>query len=318
MKRIIVLVGIAALLLTSVRAEGQEKKIEKKIESNVTATIDEPDTELTFGDEKMKILSDEDVTVVRLGKRTINIYDTESGPNIKISKVAEQSEESLLREDEEHKRPSRHRFTPHWSGFEIGFNNYLGAEYSSTLPPAYNFMDLNTGKSMNININFAQLGFGITRHFGLVTGLGFEMNDYVFEGNNNIMKNDMGEIVEYNADLDGISLDKSKLSTTYFVVPVLFELQVPVKRGNTINLAAGAIGGAKIASHTKMVYHDDGRQKVKEKNDFSLNLLRYGPTVRVGYESFQLYATYYMNGLFKDGKGPELYPVQIGIAFTFD
>ncbi|MEZ5000274.1 MAG: hypothetical protein R2744_04995 [Bacteroidales bacterium] len=67
-----------------------------------------------------------------------------------------------------------------------------------------------------------------------------------------------------------------------------------------------------------MVYYEDGRQKVREKNDYSLNMLRYGPTVRVGYESFQLYATYYMNGLFKETKGPELYPVQIGVAFTFD
>ena len=221
-------------------------------------------------------------------------------------------------DDRDSKRHRRHRFTPHWSAFEFGLNNYVTSDYSTTLPAAVNFMDLNTGKSYNFNINFAQLGIGFTRRVGLVTGVGLEFNNYRFDGNNNIMKDDQGNIIEYDADIDGITLDKSKLSTTYFVVPALLEIQVPVSRSKTLNFAGGVIGGAKIGSRTKMVYYEDGKQKIKENNDYSLNILRYGPTVRIGYESFQIYATYYMNGLFQDGKGPELYPVQVGLSFTFD
>lgn len=226
----------------------------------------------------------------------------------------------LIQEEDknEKRRRDRRRFTPHWSSFEIGLNNYLTSDYSTSLPNDINFMDLNTGKSLNININFAQLGIGLSRHFGLVTGLGLEFNNYHFDGNNNIMKDDMGVIVEYDAGADGIYLDKSKLATTYFVIPVLLEAQLPVNRRKTINLAAGMITGAKISSRTKMVYHDDGKEKIKEKDDYSLHILRYGPTVRLGYECFQIYATYYLNSLFKENKGPELYPVQIGLSFTFD
>jgi hypothetical protein len=68
-----------------------------------------------------------------------------------------------------------------------------------------------------------------------------------------------------------------------------------------------------------MVFEDG--DNVKSDGDFSLNLLRYGATARIGYENFQVYGTYYMTPLFKSGKGPggvDLYPFEIGIAFTID
>ncbi len=226
-----------------------------------------------------------------------------------------QDDENDVKKD---RKRSRRRFTPHWSGFEIGINNYMTADYSISLPASDNYMDLNTGKSFNVNFNCAQLGIGLTRRIGFVTGVGFEINNYHFDGNNNIRKDEFGVVGIYDATADGIVLDKSKFTTFYFTVPLLLEIQVPVTRYRTINIAGGVIGGAKLASCTKMKYYNNGKKKIKEKDDYSLNVLRYGPTVRVGYESFQLFATYYINGLFKEGKGPELYPFQVGVAFTFD
>ncbi|MCA1757334.1 MAG: PorT family protein [Bacteroidales bacterium] len=328
MKRVVLVITAISLMLNVVCATGQVKGEEKEETTKVTE-VNSSETVISIGDDRMKVESSEDITTVRLGSRIVTITSGEKGPKMNIEKIVRDEDipdqemltcnEGTGRYDDGHSSyPSRFRFRPHWSGFEFGFNNYLATGYESTLPDEYNFMDLNTGKSFNVNINFGQLGIGFTRHFGMVTGMGLQFNDYVFEGNNNLMKDENGVIVEYDAGVDGLVLDKSKLSTTYFVMPLLFELQIPVDRHNTINIAAGMIGGAKIASRTKMVYHDDGKQKIKEKNDYSLNLLRYGPTVRLGYESFQVYATYYMNGLFKENKGPELYPVQIGVAFTLD
>lgn len=50
----------------------------------------------------------------------------------------------------------------------------------------------------------------------------------------------------------------------------------------------------------------------------SLNMLRYGTTVRAGYSTLQLYGTYYFTPLFKTGKGPELYPFEVGVSFSFE
>ena len=87
---------------------------------------------------------------------------------------------------------------------------------------------------------------------------------------------------------------------------------------NTINLGAGVIGAVKLGSHTKIVYNTDGKEKEKRRDDFSLNVLRYGVTGRVGYESVQIYGTCYLSPMFENGKGPELYPFEIGIAFTMN
>lgn len=310
MKRIFLLFALSAFVL-SISAQGP-------LELNYFNSDQEPETIINNSSSGLKILNDGDELKIRLGDRGLTLSENGKMPVLKIDRY---DDREFYQEDEdngEKRRRSRRRFTPHWSGVEFGLNSYLTSDFSFTLPAQDNFMDLNTGKSYNFNINFAQLGIGVTRHLGLVTGVGFEFNSYFFDGNNNIMKDNDGVIVEYDATLDGITLEKSKFTTTYFVVPVLIEAQIPVSRGNTLNIAGGIIGGAKLGSKTKLVFFDGGKEKVKEKDDYSLNVFRYGPTVRLGYESFQLYATYYMNGLFQENKGPELYPLQVGVAFTFD
>lgn len=310
MKKIYLLFTLAAFI-TGISAQ-------EPVELNYYYSHQEPEIIVSNTNSGLKIVNDGDELKIRLGDRGLTLSENGKIPVLKIDRY---NDEEFYQDDEdngEKRRRSRRRFTPHWSGAEFGLNNYVTSDYSFTLPAQDNFMDLNTGKSYNFNINFAQLGVGFTRHFGLVTGVGFEFNSYFFDGNNNIMKDEDGVIIEYDASLDGIRLEKSKFTTTYFVVPVLVELQIPVSRGNTINVAGGVIGGAKLGSKTKLVYFDGGKEKIKEKDDYSLNVFRYGPTVRVGYESFQIYATYYMNGLFQESKGPELYPLQVGVAFSFD
>jgi hypothetical protein len=68
-----------------------------------------------------------------------------------------------------------------------------------------------------------------------------------------------------------------------------------------------------------MVFEDG--HTIKSRGDFSLNMLRYGVTARVGYGNFQLFGTYYYTPLFQSGKGPDgndLYPFEIGVALAFN
>ncbi len=316
MKRIAFLIAITFTLVNTLWSSGQDTT-EIKLNKNdvLKITEDENKTNVIIGGNIFEIAAADENVKIRIGKRGLEILETSDGTKLDWKKYEEDYVDQDIDEAEKRKR-DRRRFTPHWSAFEIGLNNYLTADYTMSLPSELSYMDLNTGKSFNININFAQLGIGLSRHFGIVTGLGFEFNDYKFEGNNNITKDEDGVIVPYYPD-EGIELEKSKLSTIYLRMPLMLEAQIPVKARRTVNIAAGAIGGVKLGSHNKMVYYDGGKQKIKEHNDFSLAVLRYGPTVRLGYESFQIYATYYMNGLFIEDKGPELYPVQMGFAFTF-
>jgi hypothetical protein len=187
--------------------------------------------------------------------------------------------------------------------------------YNFSLPAGIEYMSLNSGKAMNFNLNFSQLSIGITRHIGFVTGLGLNWNNYRFDGNNNIQKDAGGNIIMLDP---GETLKKSKLATLYLDLPFLLEIQVPTDH-HRINIAAGPIGAVKLCSHSKMVFEDD--QKVNSDGDFSLNMLRYGATARIGYQNLEIYGTYYMTPLFKQGKGPggvDLFPFEIGLSFSID
>ena len=271
--------------------------------------------------EELEAVKTDTTLSLRIGNRNLNVLESLDGPKVTFEK-AEAEEEADTREDidsfsgdDNQSHSHRNRFRGHWTGIEFGFNNYVGSDNSVVLPEEINYMTLHSGKSTNFTINFAQLSLGFSHHTGLVTGLGINWNNYKFDGNNNIVKGPNGVIEELDPEAP---LEKSKLATIYMTVPLLFEFQIPVEN-HSLNMAFGGIGALKLDSHSKMVYQDGN--KVKSHGDFSLNIARYGLTARAGYGNFQLYGTYYMKPLFQTGKSPagyDLYPCELGIAFTFN
>jgi hypothetical protein len=308
MKKIGMIILLTAIIINYTSAKSQNNKGQ-----TTNDTIDR-NTVLSVGDNLLNVQKTDSSVNVRVHNRGINILESLEGPGIRFENYNEHRSWRQDDQDERHERLSN-RFRGNWTGIELGFNNYVTSNNSMVLPGDIDYMTLNSGKSINFNLNFTQLSLGITRHFGIVTGLGLNWNNYKFDGNNNIVKGPDGVIEMLDP---GANLDKSKLTTLYLTLPVMLELQIPVHY-NHLNFAAGPIGAIKLASHTKMVFEDG--QKIKSNGDFSLNLLRYGWTGRVGYGNFQVYGTYYMTPLFKNGKGPgdhNLYPFEIGIALTFN
>jgi hypothetical protein len=91
-------------------------------------------------------------------------------------------------------------------------------------------------------------------------------------------------------------------------------LDLPIDSDNDINsfhLSAGVVGGLRIGTHTKTVYN--GNNKNKEREAFYLNSFRGDALVTIGWGKLNLYASYSLVPLFKDGKGPELYPFNVGL-----
>jgi hypothetical protein len=280
------------------------------------------DTVLTGGEEAL------DTTRIRLGKKSIEIIDQGEGTTVRVFREDQgDSMDSVAHEEfwiqepgsppppppaPEKPKKKRSKFKGHWAGFEMGLNNYLTPDYSISHSGEYGFMDLNTGRSWNFNLNFAQKSLGIVGDkFGLVSGLGMEFSNYHFDGNNSIQKLD-GVIVEKPFSQN---LDKSRLRTTYLTMPLMFEVQFPnVKRSKRVHLGAGVLGGLKLGSSTRVEYKESGnKQKLKEKDDFNISPFRYGLTARLGYGNFSVFGNYYMTSLFEKNKGPELYPVSVGI-----
>jgi hypothetical protein len=246
-----------------------------------------------------------DTTKITVGEKNFQIIENDEKTSIEILK-----DEDICQVDKKEK------FRGHWVGFELGLNNLLDNGGSFLRAPEVSFMELNTSRSINVNLNFIQysLGFGTDR-IGLVTGLGVEFCNYFFINDNTIGKNN-GTIV--SIDSSG-SVKKSKLITTCLRVPLVLEGQLfGGDRDKRLNISAGIIGGLKLGSHTKVVVLDEGeKQKTKDHDDFYLNPFRLGLTARIGYNGINLYCDYYFTSLFQKNKGPELYPLSAGISLTF-
>ncbi|HKK43319.1 MAG TPA: outer membrane beta-barrel protein [Bacteroidales bacterium] len=315
-KKVIVILSAVIIITGFCKASpvnGQDKK-------ETTATAKEK-TSVTIGNDKVRFEEGDSSYDLKVGNRGIRLLESLEGPRVRFKKYSGTEEEytdhhdwSYDEEDNYRSRRAR-RFRGHWSGVEFGFNNYMMSDNSFSVPTDIAYMSLNSGKSACFNINFTQLSIGFARHIGLVTGLGLNWNNYRFDGNNNIQKDPNGVIEEL---VPGGALKKSKLATLYLDLPVLLEIQLPTDH-HRLNIAAGPIGAVKIASHSKMVFEDG--PKVKSYKDFSLNMLRYGATARVGYGNVEIFGTYYATPLFQDGKAPggyDMYPFEIGVAFTFN
>ncbi|MCK4919877.1 MAG: outer membrane beta-barrel protein [Bacteroidales bacterium] len=256
----------------------------------------------------------QDTTKIKIGKKGITIIEDEEGsPSVTWEDLEEIDEPEIDDEGDDKKKTKSKKFKGHWSGFEIGLNSYVNDDYLMDVSP--DFMDLNTGKSWNYNINFLQHDLAlVTQHLGLVTGLGFEFSNYHFD-NGNVIMEENGVIVEVTAP---VNTDKARLQTVYLTVPLLMEFQVPAGKKKFF-VSGGVIGGVKVASKTKMIYFDNGdKKKDKVKDDFNISALRYGFTARIGFRSLKLFANYYPMALFEDGNGPvggdNLYPFAVGLS----
>jgi hypothetical protein len=316
------------LLLTAFLVQG----FGQKTSAAGDPTVKDPDAadsteviKIIVGKERLIIQDDNEAVNVKIGNRGLTILESlEAGERrVRIEKYEPKKTDDLKYADrsrfyedtESDKAKRRSRFKGHWAGIEFGFNNYLTADNTLTLPESIDYMSLHSGKSHNFNFNVAQTSVGLARRIGFVTGLGINWNNYRFDKNNNIIKGENGVIEKYDPEM---MLKKSKFSTLFLTLPVLLEFQIPADH-NHLNIAAGPVGGVKLYSYSKMVFEEN--DKVKSEDDFSLNLLRYGATARIGYKNVQVYGTYWFTPLFKTGKSPggiELYPFEIGIAFTID
>jgi len=245
------------------------------------------------------------------GENNINNFNPEDYSfDDKTSEKASDSKDKIF----SIKKSKNNRFRGHWSGFEFGLNNYFTEDFSMT--PEDPYMEINTGKSWNFNLNFAQLSLPLVRdRFGLVSGLGLEWNNYHFANANSIYKDQLSHTIK-SLDLSGEALKKNRLQTTHLTVPLLLEVQLDGPNNQRIAVSGGVIAGVKLGSHTKYKTGDD---KQKNKDDFYLQSFRYGFTTRINYDGFGFFFNYYNVPLFLDGKSnSKLYPFAAGMVLSFE
>jgi hypothetical protein len=181
------------------------------------------------------------------------------------------------------------------------------------MPTGYSGLELIQGKSANVNLQVFQQSVNLLQqHLFFAYGAGFDFYNYRLRQNVSLVpRTDVVQLVEAPAPLI-----EDKLSDTYLTVPILFQYESCTNYAKSFHLGVGMNVGYLIASHTKQESVEYG--KVKVWDSYDLNSFNYGPTFRIGFSWFNLYANYGLNGVFKTGSAPLLNSLSFGISIIAD
>ncbi len=288
------------ILPPNIYAQQDTLQTNRKIKNIVSVEEDGSRTRVHFpgGDLQVDEMNDT-ITKITIGRRRYEIVD-KPGQHTRIQMVHEPLKD----------------FQGHWSGFDLGLTNFFSTPFDSNLPHDEMWMDLNAGKSVSVGMNILQYSIGLQQaknNFGIVTGLGWTINNYRFDSKNIMVRDDNGYTTYQITDRP---VEKNKLVTSFLTVPVLMEFQLPAHDGKKdFFISAGVYGGFRLGSHTKVVYSDNGsREKEKGRDDYNVNTFKYGLMTRVGYKWIKLYAKCDFSQMFETGRGPEVFPWTVGLT----
>lgn len=201
--------------------------------------------------------------------------------------------------------------------FYIGVNNFLNDD-DVIDEPKEPFMELNSGRSLEIGFYTTIHRWKFSRFMAMDMGFDYRLRHYSFENSFTLVK-DNGIIGADYTLPDGVDkFKKHNLRLQYISIPLTLEWRLG-EYDNPFILSAGIEGSLRIGSREKQVYKIDDERKVnRNRNDFETALLRYACTFGVGYRRFEIYCNYSPMELFKHNHGPELYPISIGVRFLVD
>ncbi len=110
----------------------------------------------------------------------------------------------------------------------------------------------------------------------------------------------------------------NKLTLQYIDIPLELRIRTnPDKFNNCWKFVVGFKAGIRIDAHTKTTTKIGSVTKVDVQRRFpDFNLLRMGPTIRIGYSVVNVFAYYGVLDVFKKGKGPKANEFTVGISFN--
>lgn len=231
----------------------------------------------------------------------------------------------------------KNKFNGHWAGIEIGINGYLTPDFDMNFYPKYPYMNMNTARSLFVNINPFELNVNLYKnHIGFTTGIGLQLSNYYFTGTYVMLKDSTSLVAYQSYDQLGNSaaMRVNKLFVSYINLPLFFEYQTNSRqRLNSFHATLGVVLGVRIGTYTKQSYEsinqtyslndEQGtkvatyyvdKHNVNSRGAYHLAPFKVDAAFRVGWSHLNLFATYSLTQMFQKNQGPELYPWTVGIT----
>lgn len=245
---------------------------------------------------------------------------------------AEKHDDYIDKEPENGEHDSKqvkYKGTRHFFNLDLGTNNYVkDGEFPDATNELYTVRPFGSWYVGISSVNNTYIGGPLYLEWGpSVTWYNFKFqNDRI-----RVIDGPEGTTFAEDTDLPNADFKKSKLTVAYanFSVVPMFSLGKTIHRKRDLwdwynrkdgisdqknfRIGVGGYAGYRIASYSKIVYEDGGKEKDKDKDNFHLNNFRYGLRLQMGYGGTDLFFNYDMNELFSEGKGPKLNAFSFGI-----
>jgi len=193
--------------------------------------------------------------------------------------------------------------------FTLGFDVYtdMWQDVPSTVEPK----TINPGVNIFGTYNFM---FGES-NFSFSPGIGLGIHN-MYNSSFLITSIDSSYFVPIDEVLpEGYSYKKSKFVAPYLDIP----LEIRFKSESEFRIAVGFKFGFLLRAYTKYK-GDDYLSELHQTTIYKKKMLqhleknRYGFIGRIGYKWLNIYGYYQLSTLFVKDKGPEMYPISIGIT----
>jgi hypothetical protein len=204
----------------------------------------------------------------------------------------------------------------------VGGNDHFLIQFGATnwqgKPDSIN----NSGFSRTFNMYFMfAFAFKTNPQWSVGIGPGIA-TDHIFFDNTYVGLKDATPTLQINNVSDTSHFKKYKMATAYLEAPVELRFTLNPEKNNSLKLAVGAKVGTLLSAWVKGKTLVDANGNTisdyvsKEKNKRFLNSNRLSLMGRVGFGNFSLFTTYAVTTVFKEGLGPEVRPMTIGLTLS--
>jgi hypothetical protein len=177
------------------------------------------------------------------------------------------------------------------------------------------------GLSRSVNVYLMlDFPFKTNTHWSVAIGPGISTDNINFNKINVGIK-ELTPTLQFKNVSDTIHFKKSKLVTTYLEAPIELRYKFnPANDKKSVKIALGARVGTLLSAHTKEKELQSSSGSVlntyieKENSKRFFNKTRLSLMGRVGIGHYSLFATYSITPVFKEGFGPVVRPLTVGIS----
>jgi len=125
-----------------------------------------------------------------------------------------------------------------------------------------------------------------------------------------------GDTIVFTPIPDDLSYKRTKINLTYLDIPMELKIRFKNEMKMGVGFKIGYLMNSKEKYVGDMSTAQPNRVTIKQKSISQLETYTYGFTLRFGYKSVNLFGYYQISQIFKRDRGPELYPISVGITLT--